>query len=43
VPRHADGGTLLELTEDVKIWNVMSEYAAAPISSETEVVLDGGK
>jgi hypothetical protein len=51
VPWHADGGALLELTEDIKIWKVMSEYAlrsqaaatVAPVSSETEVVLGGGK
>jgi hypothetical protein len=43
VPWHADGGALLELTEDVQIWKAMSEYAAAPVSSKTEVVLDGGK
>jgi hypothetical protein len=34
VPRHADGGTLLELTEDVQIWKAMSEYAAAPVSCD---------
>jgi hypothetical protein len=33
VPWHADNGALLELTEDVQIWKVMSEYAVAPVSS----------
>jgi hypothetical protein len=33
VPWHADGGALLELTEDVQIWKAMWEYAAAPVSS----------
>jgi hypothetical protein len=33
VPWHADGDTLLELTEDVQIWKAMSEYTVTPVSS----------
>jgi hypothetical protein len=43
VPWHADGGALLELTKDIQIWKAMSEYSAAPVSSEMEMVLGGGK
>jgi hypothetical protein len=44
VPWHADGSTLLELTEDVQIWKAMSEYAAAPVSGGDSSGLkrDGG-
>jgi hypothetical protein len=40
---HADDGALLELTKDIQIWKTMSEYSAAPVSSEMEMVLGGGK